>query len=150
MQRDDCVDPIGEAAVATATTTSRPRNTPSTFRDGYVRKKPISPFRTDRIDTHAGMFARTTAPSLRQTYRLIVACHISDWKEVVNSLKTLFDEHGLALGSLRRDQTSMAFVRVTAVLAGAMKERAALVRIVNRLATVSAIRRLQWETVPNF
>ena len=150
MLRDDCVDPIREAAVATATTTSRPRNTPSTFRGGYVRKKPISPFRTDRIDTHAGTFGSTTAPSLRQTYRLMVACHISDSKEIVNNLKTLFDEHGLVLGSLRRDQTSMAFVRVTAVLAGAMKERAALVRIVNRLATVSAIRRLQWETVPNF
>lgn len=93
---------------------------------------------------------KNTAPSLRQAYRLTVACHISDSKAVAGTLKAMFDEHGLALASMRRDQTSTAFVRVVATITSTLAGRAALVRIVNELATMPAVRRLQWETVPNF
>jgi hypothetical protein len=90
----------------------------------------------------------TGAPALRQTYRLAVVCHVADAREVEAQLARMFDEHGLALDSLQRDPTSLMFVRITALLASSIAERAALVQIVHRLATQPSIRRLQWETVP--
>jgi hypothetical protein len=92
---------------------------------------------------------RGTPPSLRQTYRLTVVCHNTDLNPVEAELKRLFAEHRLILHSLLRDHPSFAYVRISALLASSISERAALVRIVNLLASNPSIRRLQWETVPN-
>lgn len=91
---------------------------------------------------------RVAAPSLRQTYRLAVVCHAAESDAVQGLLKSMFEQHGLTLDSLRCDQTSLMFVRITALLASSISERAALVRIVYELGTNPSIRRLQWETVP--
>jgi hypothetical protein len=92
---------------------------------------------------------RGTPPLLRQTYRLTVVCHGADSSTVEAELKRLFAEHRLMLRSLLRDQPSFAYVRISALLASSICERAAVVRIVNLLASNPSIRRLQWETVPN-
>jgi hypothetical protein len=88
------------------------------------------------------------APSLRRTYRLTVVCHAADCDGIEAELRTLLDEYALALQSLCCDQTSYVFVRVTALVASSIAERAGLVKIVNRLGTDPKIRRLQWESVP--
>lgn len=91
---------------------------------------------------------RVAAPPLRQTYRLAVVCHAVESNAVQALLRSMFDQHGLTLDSLRCDQASLMFVRITALLASSISERAALVRIVYELGTNPSIRRLQWETVP--
>lgn len=93
---------------------------------------------------------KTTAPSLRQVYRLTVVCHVSDSKAITSTLNDKFEKNGLTPASLRCDQNSVAFVRVVATISSTLAGRAALVRIVNELAPMPAVRRLQWETVPNF
>jgi|GEM_PF-2193753 len=90
----------------------------------------------------------TAVPALRRTYRLTVVCHSADSDSVRAQLRRQFDESGLMLQSLSCDQTSHVFVRISALVASSIPERAALVRIVNRLAAEPAVRRLQWETVP--
>jgi hypothetical protein len=89
------------------------------------------------------------SPLLRQTYRLAVVCHITDANAIQAELKTLFEENGFARFSLLCEQSSPMFVKLTALLESTIAERAALVRIVNRLGTMASVRRLQWETVPN-
>ena len=88
------------------------------------------------------------APSLRRTYRLSVVCHAADRDGIEAELRTLLDNYALALRSLCCDQTSCVFVRITALVASSIAERAALVKIVNQLGTDPKIRRLQWESVP--
>jgi hypothetical protein len=90
----------------------------------------------------------SAAPSLRRTYRLTVVCHAADAGSMASELRKLFDEYGLALESLSCDQTSYVSVRITALVASSIAERAALVKIVNQLAAQTKIRRLQWESVP--
>ena len=103
---------------------------------------PIRPG-TGRSASHA-----TASPSLRQTYRLTVVCHASDRPEIEATLERVFREQGLRISSLRRDQTSFMFVRITALVDSSISERAGIVWIVNKLAGRPSIRRLQWETVP--
>jgi hypothetical protein len=88
------------------------------------------------------------APSLRRTYRLTVVCHGADCDGIEAELRTLLDKYALALQSLCCDQTSCVFVRITALVASSIAERAALVKIVNQLGADPKIRRLQWESVP--
>jgi uncharacterized membrane protein YhiD involved in acid resistance len=90
----------------------------------------------------------TSAPALRQAYRLALVCHAADSEAVEASLRTLLERNALALDSLQRDRSGVAFVRITVLLASTISERATLVQIVNQLATMPSIRRLQWETVP--
>jgi hypothetical protein len=91
---------------------------------------------------------RVAARTLRPTYRLTVVCHAAESNAVQALLTSMFDQHGLTLDSLRCDHASSMFVRITALLASSISERAALVRIVYELGTNPSIRRLQWETVP--
>ncbi len=91
----------------------------------------------------------TAVPALRRVYRLTVVCHSADSDGLQAELKRQFDECGLMLQSLSCDHTSYVFVRISALVASSIPERAALVRIVNRLAAEPTVRRLQWETVPS-
>lgn len=133
-----------------ASTTPSPSNPAPGLPSAYVPKRPASRFSNARVDTHAGPFGKATAPSLRQPCRLTVECQISESKAVADTLKAMFSEHGLIFGSLRREQTSMQFVKLTVTLTSAPAGRAALVQIVNELATRPSIRRLQWEALPSF
>lgn len=149
MPRACYADPMDGDPEAASTTFDAKKAVPD-LPSACVRKRSKSPFSNARVDTHAGPFRRPTAPSLRQPYRLTVMCHISDSKAVADTLKGMFNERGLILASLRRNQTSMTIVRVTAMLTSTLAGRAALLQIVNELATKPSIWRLQWEALPNF
>ena len=91
---------------------------------------------------------RVVSPLLRQTYRLAVVCHIADANAIQAELRTLLEENSFAQVSLQCESPSLMFVKLTVFLETTLAERAALVRIVNRLGTMASVRRLQWETVP--
>ena len=105
---------------------------------------PIERNETSRVARHT-----VVSPRLSQTYRLAVVCRTTDADAVQTELKSMFEENGLWRFSLLCEQAGLMFVRLTALLESTIAERAALVRIVNRLATMASVRRLQWETVPN-
>jgi virulence factor MgtC-like protein len=105
------------------------------------------PSAANRAKTDQDARNRSVAPLLRQTYRLTIACHGADVRQIELELRRLFHENRLVLDWLRCDKTSFAFITITASLAGSIADRAAMVRIVNQLAPNPLIRRLQWETV---